>query len=67
MLLVLILDGMDLQSIVVEEDMVLRVKPVLEVISVKNCLKLPEEFQRVFDTSDVLEVLVNVGLETSLD
>lgn len=58
---------MDLKAIVVEQDGVLGVQSVLQVVSVENGLELSQEFQRVLDVGDDLEVLVNVVLELSFD
>ena len=45
LLLILILDGVDLKTIVVEQDGVLGVKSVLQVVSVEDCLELLEELE----------------------
>lgn len=58
---------MDLKAIVVEQDGVLGVQSVLQVVSVENGLELSQEFQRVLDVGDDLEVLVNVVLKLSFD
>jgi len=67
LLLILVLYGVDLESIVVEQDSVLGVKTILEVVSVEDGLELLEELQRIFNTGDVLKVLVDVSLEFSLN
>jgi hypothetical protein len=58
---------MDLKSIVVEENGVLGGQRVLEIVSLKDSVKLSEQFERIFDGSDDLEVLINVLLKLSLD
>lgn len=45
LLLVLILDCVDLKTIVMEQDGVLGVESILEVISVKDSLELLEELE----------------------
>jgi hypothetical protein len=67
LLLILILDGVDLETIVVEQDSVLRVKTILEVVSVEDGLELLKELQRIFNTGDILKVLVDVSLKLSLN
>jgi hypothetical protein len=66
-LLILVLDLMDLQSIVMEQDVVLGVKSILQIISVEDRLELSEELQGVFDAGNDLEVLIDVVLELSLN
>jgi hypothetical protein len=66
-LLILVLDLVDLQSIVMEQDVVLGVESISQIVSVEDGLELSEEFQGVFDAGNDLEVLVNVVLELSLD
>ena len=45
MLVVLILNLVDLKSVVVEQDRVFRVKTISQVVSVENGLKLSEELK----------------------
>lgn len=66
-LLVLVLNLVNLQSVVVEEDGVLGVQAVSEVVSVEDRLELSEKLQRIFDAGDDLEVLVDVVLQLGLD
>jgi hypothetical protein len=65
--LILVLDVVDLESVVVEQDVVLRVEAVSEVVSVKDRLELSEELEGVLNAGDDLEVLVDVVLKLSLD
>jgi len=64
---VLLLNLGDLHSVVVEEESVLRVEAVFEVVSDENSLELAEKLKRVLNRGNVLKVLVNVGLELSLN
>jgi len=64
--LILVLNRLNFSSIVMEKDGILCSKAIwsiLEVFSFEDCLELSEEFQRIFDAGDNLEVLVNVSLE----
>lgn len=66
-LLILIFDMVDLKAIVVEQDVVLGVKTILEIVSVQDGLELSEKLERVLNAGDDLEVLVDVALEIGLD
>lgn len=66
-LLILIFDVVDLKTIVVEQDIVLGVKTILEIVSMQDRLELSEKLERVLNACDDLEVLVNVLLELSLN
>ena len=65
--MILVLNLVNLDSIVLEQDGVFGVQSILQVISVENTLELSKEIQRSFDVGDNLEVLVNVLLELSLN
>jgi len=59
----LILDLVNLNTVVLEQDGVFGVQSILQVVSVENTLEFSKEVQRSLDVSDNLEVLVNVLLE----
>ena len=65
--MVLILDLVNLKTIVVEENCVLRIYTVSEIIALKNSLELTKKLQGVFNGSNNLEVLVDVFLQLSLN
>ena len=65
--MVLILDLVNLKTIVVEENCVLRIYTVAEIIALKNSLELTKKLQGVFNGSNNLEVLIDVLLQLSLN
>jgi hypothetical protein len=64
---VLVLDLLDLLSISLEQVNILVIESGLEIASVEDLFKLPEEFVGVFDAGDDLEVVVDVVLELRLN
>jgi hypothetical protein len=65
-LLILVLNLVDLQTIVVEEDGILRVNAVAEVITLKDSLELSEELEGIFNAGNHFEVFIDVALELCL-
>jgi hypothetical protein len=66
-LLIVVLDLLDLVSVLVEQESVFRLKTVLEGRSVQDALELAEQEERVRNVSNVREVLVDVLLEEGLN
>jgi len=63
----LVLNILDIISVVLEQDGVLGVKSILQVVSVEDRLEFSQELEGVRDACDNIKVLVNVDLELSLD
>jgi len=63
----LVLNILDVISVVLEQDGVLGVKSILQVVSVEDRLEFSQELEGVRDAGDNIKVLVNVDLELSLD
>jgi len=63
----LVLDLVDLDSIVLEQDGVFGVQSILQVISVEDTLEFSKEIQGCLDVSDNLEVFINILLKFSLN
>jgi len=63
----LVLNILDIISVVLEQDGVLGVKSILQVVSVEDRLEFSQELEGVRDAGDNIKVLVNVDLELSLD
>jgi hypothetical protein len=63
----LVLNILDIITVVLEEDGVLGVKSILQVVSVEDRLEFSQELEGVRDAGDNIKVLVNVDLELSLD
>jgi hypothetical protein len=59
----LILDLVNLNTVVLEQDGVFGVQSILQVVSMENTLEFSKQVQRSLDVSDNLEVLVDVLLE----
>jgi hypothetical protein len=66
-LLVIVLDLLDLVTVLLEEQVVLGLEAVLERRSVEDALELAEESEGDNQVGDVGELLVNVVSEVSLD
>lgn len=66
-LLVLLLNSVDLGSVLSEQDSVLGVQAILQVVSMEDRFELSEKLEGVFNGGDLLEVLVNVVLELDLN
>ena len=64
---VLLLDVLDIVAVVLEQDRILGVETVLEVVSVQDRLELSQKFKGIRDACDVVEILVDVELELSLN
>lgn len=63
----MVLNILDIISVVLEQDGVLGVKSILQVVSVEDRLEFSQELEGVRDAGDNIKVLVNVDLELSLD
>ena len=63
----MVLNILDVISVVLEQDGVLGVKSILQVVSVEDRLEFSQELEGVRDAGDNIKVLVNVDLELSLD
>ena len=63
----MVLNVLDIISVVLEEDGVLGVKSILQVVSVEDRLEFSQELEGIRDAGDNIKVLVNVDLELSLD
>jgi len=66
-LLILVFDLVNLKSIVVEKNSVLRVQAILKVLPLKDSLELSQQFKGVLNAGNNFEVLINVMLELSLN
>lgn len=63
----MVLNVLDIISVVLEEDGVLGVKSILQVVSMEDRLEFSQELEGIRDAGDNIKVLVNVDLELSLD
>jgi hypothetical protein len=63
LLLVQLLHLLQLLTVVLEDDVQLRVQVALEALTLQDGLKLLQQAQRVLDGGDVLEVLVDELLQ----
>jgi hypothetical protein len=61
--LILIFNLVNLKTIVVEENSVLRINAIAKIISLEDSLELSKQLERVFNTGDDFEILVNITLE----
>jgi len=63
----LVLDLVNLNTIVLEQNGIFGVQSILQVISVKDTLEFSKEVQRSLNVSDNLKVLVDILLELSFN
>jgi len=65
--LILVLDLVNLNTIVLEQNGIFGVQSILQVISVEDTLEFSKEVQRSLNVSDNLKVLVDILLELSFN